>query len=496
MNAFEILGIEPTEDKKTIKKAYASLVKKYHPEEDMQKWQEIHEAYQRALEWAEGRNYLTKTVAAAGLAHPSQKGAETAVSQQDLPPVKENILPGRQEVPESEGDEKEQEKAESESEVNGLFDNLKELSIASKTEKKEQEKQKLKKAIAELEQIGRLRKLKYESFKELFFREEYQQAIRKNDFLYSWSKLLERRTVNKRLHQLMKEQLESIIQYRVSNGEIEETTGLMEPTRLARMRIDAAYDRYKENRKRLSKVAIFGPLIVLEVILFFIDKVHELEVRMYEMDRQAQGFVTMQYDPMAEIEKIVFREISLENMTETDLDLAGASWDGLGKFLMQADEQILSRVLPYTQTLEPGVLILNEEFEISKAIKGTKTKGKIGDVANSYELVPLSLPFDNQIQVGEETIDLPKKAMQFAIRTEEDADSVLLWVDPAEMGFKKGCEIYYFNGEEYQKVGKDWNGDGTPPQKRYYDVLTYRVFWVQVSRPEENEFSVIMAPIK
>ena len=33
MNAWEILGIEPTSDKKTIKRAYAKLLKQYHPEE-------------------------------------------------------------------------------------------------------------------------------------------------------------------------------------------------------------------------------------------------------------------------------------------------------------------------------------------------------------------------------------------------------------------------------------------------------------------------------
>ena len=34
MNAWEILGIEPTSDKKTIKRAYAKLLKQYHPEEN------------------------------------------------------------------------------------------------------------------------------------------------------------------------------------------------------------------------------------------------------------------------------------------------------------------------------------------------------------------------------------------------------------------------------------------------------------------------------
>lgn len=47
--AFRILEIDVTDDKKVIKKAYAELVKKYHPEEYPEKWQEIHEAYETAL---------------------------------------------------------------------------------------------------------------------------------------------------------------------------------------------------------------------------------------------------------------------------------------------------------------------------------------------------------------------------------------------------------------------------------------------------------------
>lgn len=41
MNAWEILGIEPTSDKKTIKRAYAKLLKQYHPEENPEKFKQI-----------------------------------------------------------------------------------------------------------------------------------------------------------------------------------------------------------------------------------------------------------------------------------------------------------------------------------------------------------------------------------------------------------------------------------------------------------------------
>ncbi len=52
--AFDTLEIGITKDKKQIKKAYALLVKKYHPEEQPERWSKIHEAYEAALRYADG----------------------------------------------------------------------------------------------------------------------------------------------------------------------------------------------------------------------------------------------------------------------------------------------------------------------------------------------------------------------------------------------------------------------------------------------------------
>lgn len=53
MNIWEILGIEPTKDKKTIKRAYAAQTKVVHPEEKPEEFKLLHEAYQAALRYAE-----------------------------------------------------------------------------------------------------------------------------------------------------------------------------------------------------------------------------------------------------------------------------------------------------------------------------------------------------------------------------------------------------------------------------------------------------------
>ena len=49
MNCWKVLGIEPTSDKKEIKKAYARLLKQYHPEENPEEFKQIQAAYQHCL---------------------------------------------------------------------------------------------------------------------------------------------------------------------------------------------------------------------------------------------------------------------------------------------------------------------------------------------------------------------------------------------------------------------------------------------------------------
>ncbi|WP_299574185.1 DnaJ domain-containing protein, partial [uncultured Leptotrichia sp.] len=51
--AFKILEIEPTSDKKKIKIAYSKMLKKYHPEDFPEMFMKINEAYETALGYAE-----------------------------------------------------------------------------------------------------------------------------------------------------------------------------------------------------------------------------------------------------------------------------------------------------------------------------------------------------------------------------------------------------------------------------------------------------------
>lgn len=58
MNCWTILQIEPTKDLKEIKHAYAVLTKQYHPEDDPEKFEEIQEAYQKAVAYAKDNSQI------------------------------------------------------------------------------------------------------------------------------------------------------------------------------------------------------------------------------------------------------------------------------------------------------------------------------------------------------------------------------------------------------------------------------------------------------
>lgn len=56
MDCFEILGIEPTDEIKKIKRAYAAKTRECHPEEHPEEFSLLHDAYEEALLFAKSAN--------------------------------------------------------------------------------------------------------------------------------------------------------------------------------------------------------------------------------------------------------------------------------------------------------------------------------------------------------------------------------------------------------------------------------------------------------
>ena len=61
MDIWKILDIDPTRDLKAIKKAYARLSVKYHPEEHPEEFRQLNDAYKAAVKYAKG-NLMAQTI--------------------------------------------------------------------------------------------------------------------------------------------------------------------------------------------------------------------------------------------------------------------------------------------------------------------------------------------------------------------------------------------------------------------------------------------------
>jgi tetratricopeptide (TPR) repeat protein len=83
MSVWNVLGIDPTEDIRVIKKAYAKKLKIHHPEEDPEGYQSLREAYDRALEYAKQEKATTfKTSFENAADNPSVFGSDAVFSDE------------------------------------------------------------------------------------------------------------------------------------------------------------------------------------------------------------------------------------------------------------------------------------------------------------------------------------------------------------------------------------------------------------------------------
>lgn len=87
---WEILNIEPTNDKAAIKRAYALLARKYNPEEEPGKFQELHEAYKQALFLADNAGIVNEEAEDINQTGPSEDKEKDAF---DFSTVDQDYLP-------------------------------------------------------------------------------------------------------------------------------------------------------------------------------------------------------------------------------------------------------------------------------------------------------------------------------------------------------------------------------------------------------------------
>ena len=199
--ALELLDLTSAEDRKAVKKAYARMAARYHPEEYPEEWKRIHEAYQLLSSQAVAQGQNIRNIS--GVYGEENAEPETGVR------VKERIKEGSGTafLPHESVSLKELQEDRS-SEMEGLFHQIHELSRSRQEEEQQYLQKKTLQAVVELEQLFRKKRPfssgRLEEWQE-FLERQGIEVLLQEELLIALRKQLKKVCISPRLHRLLQD---------------------------------------------------------------------------------------------------------------------------------------------------------------------------------------------------------------------------------------------------------------------------------------------------
>lgn len=461
MDIYQVLGISPTRDKKIIRKAYAGLIRKYHPEEHPEKWKEIHDAYTIAMQRAD-----QEEVPAVSISKP--KNEEQRPQREEQKPQHEEQTPQQQEQnPQEKNAEvrrkSENRKGETKQPEEDLFGNLEKLTETAKKEQQEERQRQLKTAIEQLNTLCEPKKLQFLQWQEFFGKEEYQWAVRQGEFLYELANRLRGHVMGRRLYRFLLDQIQTIENYNRSVNEIPKKQGAYDAYRMVRMELETGYRRavrIKINRagvhawfSRVIKSIIcdmkalmphfrlllieFG-VVILIMILICIDTSYEVKQ-------------TVDRDPVEEYYENIFPDQMTENILKM-LDL------------MNTKQK--TELLKMGEPIADGIYVLGNEEQVRLGISAIVMENKT--VAEDRE---------RDVPSCEVKVVSDPKGYAFEIQTQEE-EKLILYCDPEKLTGCRSVDIYYDGKNGYVKYGNRLQNEEQESERYVHETLGYPVFFV------------------
>ena len=461
MDIYQVLGISPTRDKKIIRKAYAGLIRKYHPEEHPEKWKEIHDAYTIAMQRAD-----QEEVPAVSISKP--KNEEQRPQREEQKPQHEEQTPQQQEQnPQEKNAEvrrkSENRKGETKQPEEDLFGNLEKLTETAKKEQQEERQRQLKTAIEQLNTLCEPKKLQFLQWQEFFGKEEYQWAVRQGEFLYELANRLRGHVMGRRLYRFLLDQIQTIENYNRSVNEIPKKQGAYDAYRMVRMELETGYRRavrIKINRagvhawfSRVIKSIIcdmkalmphfrlllieFG-VVILIMILICIDTSYEVKQ-------------TVDRDPVEEYYENIFPDQMTENILKM-LDL------------MNTEQK--TELLKMGEPIADGIYVLGNEEQVRLGISAIVMENKT--VAEDRE---------RDVPSCEVKVLSDPNGYAFEVQAQEE-EKLILYCDPEKLTGCRSADIYYDGKNGYVKYGNRLQNEEQESDRYVHEALGYPVFFV------------------
>ena len=527
MNVFEILEIEPTEDKKKIKKAYASLARKYHPEEQPEKWKEIHDAYTMAMRIADGEEnvsfFLEKDTSWEGsqdwqnvtILRASEQEVNQIVAKhlekiekrkqqaQEEQQVRERQQQAqerqRQEEQRREEDRKKREKKsserkqtesepENEQEMEDVFDNLSQYAETARQRQREEGQKQLEAAKREVALLCQ-KKAKRKDWQNFFGKEEYQWAVCQGEFLYYWAECLETCRIDKKLYLFLKQQIGMIEQYQKNMQIIWEKKGLLGPCETVRMKLGSAYERGILRQKRSIPKIAAAVIVVATLLLLPYGTIRQVWVQKSEEEK-----ITVSVEP------------SLPQPQVQQQSVWEKSFTVLGMMEAETQEKLLQTATPVAE----GVYVLGDMYEMGEnllEVTGAEKSGKIPDEPDTENQSMENQTTQNQnagnpteteegqtsqqseywLEKVSPTDGLPD-GYAFLISATEQKE-VAIWCEPEVLIGTGQVSVYYFDGNNCSKFleSNAWSSGGITGERYWHEFAGGILFYGETSTTETDE---------
>lgn len=241
LTALDVLGVKADATRDEIKRAYAELSKKYHPEEFPEEFQQIHEAYRVLSRTARQKPEQQTRTEERQYQEPQAEEKEAAEEE-----TKFDFQKGYRQ------NYKEKQKSPKEENREYHFD-----SVLENAGQKEQEKlhEAVLRALAEMNillQPNYCEKVKL--FQAFFEKEEYQEALHQPEFLQEFTKMLHRVTLKKAIYHKI------ISYYHLKNADLEK----LNPSQL--LFYKTVNEKYNMNKPATYLWIGVIPIVVIQAI--------------------------------------------------------------------------------------------------------------------------------------------------------------------------------------------------------------------------------------
>lgn len=312
-NVFRILEIEPTDDKKAIKKAYAKLVKRYHPEEFPEKWQEIHDAYEIALKIAEYKAVYENT----------------EDSQND-----DTICDYKEKGKEQDQEYNQEQSVEETDELDAIFDQIEQLSAEQKRNDTA-----FRKVIEQLQEIAGKQHYKKEEWEKFFNQDDILQFISRREFLYQLGDCLGNRRIDDDIYELLKKQIQLVKEVYVDR-KIEPASIGFYPIYYAENKIDDAHKNRMQRNENSMKVFWSAALLIIAILINQLANSY-----VSSMNNQRDGYITETEQQQAEEKEEAAEEAKQSVSGKATETKNTAQGDTMGNVITEGTYRYLQEVI-------------------------------------------------------------------------------------------------------------------------------------------------------